>query len=236
MKPKKLFDRRISSNKSSALYLTLCLLALLATVWLFGAIAEDVATSEPLTIVDLRFSTWLHTHSLPALTFFLRVVTDLHALSFVGVVTVAICAYWWKKGIRDWVFVFMAAVFGGMLLNLSLKRLFLRARPQWDNPILTLTSYSFPSGHTMLATVFYGTLCGFLLSRSHNLRTRVFAISIPLIMVPLVGFSRIYLGVHYLSDVLGAMAEGLAWLAVCLIAAETLQRRRSRKAKQAGAR
>jgi undecaprenyl-diphosphatase len=211
------------------------LLVLLAAVWLFGAIAEDVATSEPLTIVDLRFSNWLHAHAASGLTIFLRAVTDLHSLWVVGVVTVAVCAYWWKKGLRDWAFVLMAAVFGGMLLNLSLKQLFLRARPQWDNPILTLTTYSFPSGHTMLATVFYGTLCAFLLSRSRQLRARLFAVSIPLIMVPLVGFSRIYLGVHFLSDVLGAIAEGLAWLAFCLIAAETLQLRRYRKAKKAGA-
>jgi membrane-associated phospholipid phosphatase len=118
------------------------------------------------------------------------------------------------------VLIFISAIFGGMLLNQILKHVFLRARPRFDHPILTLTTYSFPSGHTLIATVFYGALAWLILSRSDKWPWRFLAVAIPLIMVPLVGFSRIYLGVHYLSDVLGAMAEGAAWLTFCLIAAE----------------
>lgn len=207
----------------------LCLFALVTSVWFFAAIAEDVAEGDPLTIVDARFSAWLHAHSAASLTFLMRVVSDLHSLWYVGIVTVALSAYWWLKGLRDWVFILMSAVFGGMLLNFILKHVFLRARPQFDPPILTLTTYSFPSGHTLMATVFYGALGWFVLSRSDNWPMRLFAISIPLVMIPLVGFSRIYLGAHYLSDVLAAMAEGLAWLAFCLICAETMKRRREAK-------
>ena len=233
-KLKRFVQARLSPKGTPGLYLILCLLALITAIWLFGAIAEDVATGDPITIIDVRFSLWLQAHSSASVTALMRVVTELHSLWIVAIVTLALSAYLLIKGLRDWVFILMSAVFGGMLLNLLLKHLFLRARPQFDHPILTLTTYSFPSGHTMMATVFYGALGWFLLSRSGNWPMRLFAISIPLIMTPLVGFSRIYLGAHYLSDVLGAMAEGLAWLALCLVCAETLKRRREGKANSAG--
>ena len=155
----------------------------------------------------------------------MRVVTELHSLWLVAIMTLAICAYWWVRGLRDWVFTMLMAVFGGMLLNLLLKHLFLRPRPQLDHPIVTLTTYSFPSGHTMMATVFYGTLCCFVLSRPASRPWKLLAIPMALVMIALVGFSRIYLGAHYLSDVLGAIAEGSTWLAFCLISARAMKRR-----------
>lgn len=228
---KKFLKAHVPSKTFPGLYLTLCLFALIISVWFFGAIAEDVAEGDPLTIVDARFSAWLHAHSAASLTFLMRVVGEVHSLWYVSIVTVALSAYWWLKGLRDWVFILMSAVFGGMLLNLILKHAFVRARPQFDHPLLTLTTYSFPSGHTLIATVFYGALGWFVLSRSDAWPMRLFAISIPLTMILLVGFSRIYLGAHYLSDVLAAMAEGLAWLVFCLICAETMKRRREAKGR-----
>jgi membrane-associated phospholipid phosphatase len=111
-----------------------------------------------------------------------------------------------------------------MLLNTLLKHQFHRARPTVANPIVTLTSYSFPSGHTMAATCLYGALAAFAFSHLSSWRWRVAVISAAAILVSLVAFSRLYLGAHYLSDVLAAMAEGLAWLAFCLIAASLLRR------------
>jgi undecaprenyl-diphosphatase len=218
----KFLKARVSSKKFAGLYLTLCLLGLIAAIWLFGALAEDVATGDPITILDIRFSVWLHQHSSASITILMRVITELHSLWVVSLITLALCAYWWARGLRHRVNTLIMAVFGGMLLNLLLKHLFLRARPQFENPILTLTTYSFPSGHTMMATVFYGTICWFVVSRPSLGRLSWLAIPLALVLITLVGFSRIYLGVHYLSDVLGAMAEGLAWLAFCLISAEAL--------------
>jgi undecaprenyl-diphosphatase len=120
----------------------------------------------------------------------------------------------------------MLAVFGGILLNVVLKHLFLRPRPEWKDPLLTLTTYSFPSGHTMVATVFYGSLCAFVFSSVRDWRWRVLAVVVSALMISLVGFSRIYLGVHYLSDVLAAIAEGLAWLAFSFLAVDFAKRRR----------
>ncbi len=152
------------------------------------------------------------------------VITHLHSTVSVTIMTLVVCAYWWLRHLRYWVLTLLLAVFGGMLLNFLLKNLFLRPRPHLKSPLLTLTGYGFPSGHTMAATVFYGTLCVFVLSRVPARRWRVLAIVISIVMIALVGFSRIYLGAHYLSDVLAAVAEGLAWVAFCVIAVETMQR------------
>ena len=220
---------RLSSKESSGLYLTLLLFILILTAWVFGAIAEDVVTQDPLTIVDARFSAWLHAHSFNSLTRVMLLITHVHSLLGVTVLTVAVSAYLWMKRLRFWVLKLLLAVFGGMLLNLLLKHLFVRQRPHFDDPLLTLTTYSFPSGHTMMAAVFYGTLCVLVASRVRHWRWRVVAIAVAGFMILLVGFSRIYLGAHYLSDVLAAIAEGLAWLAFSLVAVGELQRRRTGK-------
>jgi undecaprenyl-diphosphatase len=153
-------------------------------------------------------------------------ITHAHSLLGVTVMTLAISAYLWIKRLRVWVLTLMLAVFGGMLLNALLKYVFVRQRPQLVDPLLTLTTYSFPSGHTLAATVFYGTLCALIVSRAHHWRWRLPALALAAFMVLLVGFSRIYLGAHYLSDVLAAIAEGLAWLAFCFVAVGEWSRRR----------
>jgi undecaprenyl-diphosphatase len=113
-----------------------------------------------------------------------------------------------------------------MLLNVALKHVFQRARPSFDDPLLSLLTYSFPSGHTAAATVFYGLLACYLVRRAHAWRARVLIVLAAVAMVVLVALSRMYLGAHYLSDVLAAAAEGAAWLAICITAVSTLQRRR----------
>jgi len=117
-------------------------------------------------------------------------------------------------------------MFGGMLLNALLKLWFVRARPPFDNPILILRTYSFPSGHTMLATVFYVTLCVFVVTRLRNLKSRALAISFVILMIALVALSRMYLGAHYFTDILAALMEGIAWVAASLLLVDVIRLRR----------
>lgn len=108
-----------------------------------------------------------------------------------------------------------------MLLNVLMKYAFHRARPSFDDPLLVLTTYSFPSGHVAGATLFYGVVAAMLISRTAAWRWRVMVVLAAITMVALVALTRVYLGVHYLSDVLAAFAEGVAWLALCLTGLHT---------------
>jgi undecaprenyl-diphosphatase len=204
-------------------------LAIVACTWIFIAIAEDVVTSDPLVAFDVRVSEWLQYHRNDWLTWVMLLITDLHSTVGVILMSVLASAYWWKRRLRYWVSTAAMTIGGGMLLNLLLKNVFQRSRPHLPDSILTLTSYGFPSGHTMAATVLWGTLCAFAVSQLRNWGMRVLASLAAAAMIALIAFSRVYLGAHYLTDVLGAIAEGLAWLGFCFTAMEVLRRRRRLK-------
>ncbi|WP_198026916.1 phosphatase PAP2 family protein [Polaromonas glacialis] len=121
----------------------------------------------------------------------------------------------------DWLIGIGLTVPLGMLLNVLMKYAFHRARPSFDDPLLALTTYSFPSGHVAGATLFYGVMAAVVISRTAAWRWRVMAVLAAITMVALVALTRMYLGVHYLSDVLAAFAEGVAWLTLCLTGPHT---------------
>jgi undecaprenyl-diphosphatase len=117
---------------------------------------------------------------------------------------------------------------GGALLNIALKHMFHRQRPVLENPLVTLSSYGFPSGHTMGATIFYGVLALIVTYWMRSWSRRVLTGCLAAFVIGLIGTSRIYLGAHYFTDVIGAVAVGLAWLAFCWTGVETLRRWRAR--------
>ena len=169
-----------------------------------------------LSDADVQLSHWLHAHATAPLTRAMLVLTTLGATWFVVSVALPFLIFLISRRRFYWIAITISSVFGGMLLNRSLKYVFHRPRPRFDDPILSLTSYSFPSGHTMAATVLYGVLAAYLLSKTSRRSSRALIIFVAGLLIGLVAFSRIYLGAHYLSDVLGAMAEGLAWLSLCV--------------------
>ena len=98
----------------------------------------------------------------------------------------------------------------------QVKFAFHRGRPVWEDPLITIATPSFPSGHAAAATLFYGFLCVYIVSHVESLGLRVAAVLAGITMVLLVAFSRMYLGVHYPSDVLAAISASTAWLVVSL--------------------
>jgi undecaprenyl-diphosphatase len=117
-------------------------------------------------------------------------------------------------------------VLGGNLLNICLKHVVHRGRPVFEDPMLTLPTYSFPSGHAMGATVFYGLLAIYAANNTKERFARRATIAAAAVMIALVCFSRVYLGLHFVSDVAAGVAEGVAWSAGSLALLQHVRARR----------
>ena len=205
----------------------LAIAVLLSAAALFALIAEDVITRDPILARDLQVSVWLHTHGSPIFSAFLLAITQLHSTLGVTILAAIVAVFLWRHGDRYWVLSLALAVPGGLLLNVIVKNVIHRDRPVWDDPLLTLASPSFPSGHAAGATLFYGFLAAYMVWRMKHPAGRALVVAGCVLMVALVGFSRIYLGVHYLSDVLGAVSLSSAWLVLCLVTVRAIAKRRA---------
>lgn len=174
---------------------------------------------------DAPVAQWFHAHAIPQLTPLVMAFTDLHhPASLLAVSALIGCRLAYR---RDWFWLWRLAAIvpSAMLLNVLLKHLFQRGRPVIDDPLVVLSSYSFPSGHVAGATVFYGVVTAMWLTRVQDRRWRACLVLAATLMVLLVALSRLYLSVHYLSDVVAGLAEGLVWLALCLTASNRLRPR-----------
>jgi undecaprenyl-diphosphatase len=142
-------------------------------------------------------------------------VSAAHQTKWLLAVTLVIAAVFaWR---RHWPQVARLGVVPvGMLLNAGLKNVFRRPRPQLPDPLVHLATLSFPSGHAAASTVFYGALCALVFARWRSGAVRAAAIGVSAVMVLLVAFSRVYLGAHYLSDVVAGVALGAICLALFL--------------------
>lgn len=234
-RPWKFLRARLSREGYLGLHLTIGVLVILATGWWFGDIAEDMTRSAGTRIFDEDVAQYFHRHATPSATQAARVASFFGSVGFVTAASVltALVFLWRKWGYR--LLALVLVIGGGSLLNILLKHLFHRQRPVLENPFVTLSSYGFPSGHTMGSTLLYGLLAMLAAQSIRRWRMRAWPFVVAVLVVGTIGFTRIYLGAHYLTDVLGAIAAGLAWLTICWTGVETFRGwRRSRSAARQG--
>lgn len=187
-----------------------------------------VVTQGHLNALDAQATQWASQMRSPALTRFFLAITHLHSGEAITAYAVALSLpLMLARRHRHWVLPLLLIVAGGALLNVLMKLVFERPRPVMDEPLLTLASFSFPSGHAASTTLLYGFLALVVLVHLPRSGWRWVAAALALLVVALVAWSRVYLGVHFLTDVLAGIAEALVWLALCVIAlSERGERRR----------
>jgi membrane-associated phospholipid phosphatase len=178
-----------------------------------GLLALQLVLHGPMLELDRDVSFWWAAHRQPWLTTVMQALTAAHQTVSVLLATAVLMA--WGALRRDWLTVRgLLVVPTGMLLNVVLKESFQRARPSFKDPLVQLASYSFPSGHAVASTVFWGMVCALVFAHTRSRWWRAVAATVSVVMVLLVCFSRVYLGAHYPSDVIAGIAVGT----VCVLA------------------
>ena len=184
-----------------------------------------LAVGNPFWTADHGIAVWFHEHLTPTFVTVLHAFTEFGSSEWIGVVLFALVLFFvWK---RSWpsLVTLIIAVPGGMLLNEWVKVLVHRHRPFVDGPFVDWSGYSFATGHTIGATLLYGQLLLFLLPLLKRRQLRTVCVFGAASLVVLVGFSRIALGAHFLTDVLAAIIFGIVWLILCMVLGKPMHRR-----------
>ena len=203
-------------------------LAAAAAAFLFVELAEQVNVStSAVDQVDQTIHTWFGHEHQPATTLLLTTATNIG--SSLGLATVVAISIGLLLAFRQRASaVFLIVTSGaGALLNLGLKEIFRRTRPDLTDALASAHWYSFPSGHAMGSFVTFGALAYIALRQQWSWAARSASLALALTMVVLVGVSRVYLGVHWASDIAGGWSAGAVWLTAAIVAFEMLLRRRT---------
>ncbi len=211
--------------------LLLSLLVIVAGIWGFISLADHVqegrtqvfdervllAVRRPDNLAQPVGPAWL-----PEMG---RDITALGGFAILALATVAVVGFLWlsrKFGLMSFV---LLATLGGLGLSSLLKAAFARPRPSIVPHLSDAFTSSFPSGHSLMSAVVYLTLGALLTTLVSRPRLKIYILGIALVLTGLVGVSRVYMGVHYPTDVLAGWMTGLAWATLCWTIARWLQRR-----------
>jgi undecaprenyl-diphosphatase len=190
---------------------------LVADLAALAHIVEDYVTGDPLVRWDVSFARWLYEHSNPTLVEAAKIVTWLGNGLFLGALVLWLVIGLLRRNRVNEALLIAIAFVGSQILNALLKLAFHRPRPELA--FLDLDTYSFPSGHATGAAAVYALLAWLAMRRLSRARWRVLVAISAVLVIVAVGFTRMYLGVHYLSDVLAGTAAGLAWAFATILAA-----------------
>lgn len=181
----------------------------LACAKLFVEITDWIFV-EKATSLDIFISQQLYRAGSPAVTSMMEFFTQLGSVYFLLPATIIVTAFiYWKKHKRDAI-LFVFTMGFGWILNLVAKVMFGRARPT-TAALLFLDTFSYPSSHAMMSTIFYTSVAYFVFHYTRNKKLGVVSALTAAVLILLIGFSRIYLGAHYFSDVLAGYIAGLGW-------------------------
>lgn len=197
-------------------------------IWIFLELAEDMSAGDThafdeAVLLSLRNAT---DRALPAgpawLETVMRDITALGGVTVLGMLVASVVGILWFQSRHRTAIFLLIAVAGGQLFSNVAKAIFDRPRPDLVPHGTMVTSASFPSGHSMMSAVIWLTLAAMVARTEPQRSVRIYLMSIAILITLLVGVSRVYLGVHWPTDVLAGWAAGLAWAMGCTALAKVI--------------
>jgi len=220
---------RFTREGAVGLYVTAGFFACALVVALFAILADAVFGVHGKTSLDREVTLAIEGFHSPARDRAGRAVPLLGDHRFLLPATFAVVAALVLFQRRVSAVLFFGAVIGGWLLETLLKIVYHRARPDLWPALATEKTFSFPSGHATMSTLFYGAAAALVLHLSRNRAPRYAALALATAIILAVSYTRIYLGAHWTTDVAGGILVGLFWVSVCATGTEYLARRKPRK-------
>jgi membrane protein DedA with SNARE-associated domain/membrane-associated phospholipid phosphatase len=217
---------RLRPGGALGLSLTASVAALVGAGWAFGAVLQDVLARDELELVDRPVAVFFVRHREAWLTRVLQDVTNLGSIRIL-LPLILVVGVGWRLRRRTWrpLGLLVAAYAGADLAFNAVKELVRRPRPPASILLKPVAGSSFPSGHATQAVAVYGMLAALLATATPRWGRKVAAWTVAVVVVGLVGLSRLYLGAHWLTDVLAGWALGAAWLFALLTLVRTLATR-----------
>ncbi len=194
---------------------TISVVILSVYTFIFERFADELIEAE-LYHFDQTIIDWIQSFIRPQFTSSMKIFTFLGSpVALLLLLFISAALMIWQK--KRWETLFLViGITGGSIFNLLLKWIFHRQRPTMHR-LIEETGYSFPSGHSMVSFIFYGMICMLLFMFLKSRIAKAIIIMSTVLIIVMIGLSRIYLGVHYPSDVLAGYAAGGVWLTICLI-------------------
>ena len=204
------------------------MIAAIGSLVFLGWLADQVFEGDARHFDDATRAA-VHTFASPTLTLFMRFMSFVGSTLFLTLATAGVIVWF---ALRKWgreAKLFALTMIGASLLNITLKLAFKRERPVPFFDLSAPESYSFPSGHSLASCVFFAGLAAILSGRIKRKRTRTIMWTTATIMFLLIGLSRIYLGVHYTTDVIAGFASAIIWILVVRFVEKELAKRKQRR-------
>jgi len=218
----KALSARFQALVGSILFLGLA--SAVGALFFFAWLANEVLEGDAETF-DKAVRVFVHGFASESVTALMRFITMLGSTLFLSLLCAGVFVIFVTKNWKRAAVLLMTTMAGAVILNFALKVNFGRVRPVpfFDTPLPD--SYSFPSGHALYAACFYGVLAWLVAARIQNKSLRILIWSLAVSLASLIGLSRIYLGVHYPSDVIAGFAAAVVWILTVVLTDFTLKKR-----------
>ncbi len=202
-------------------------LVFIVAFYAFVNLAVAVVSGGSIVVLDSYLVNLFYFYREQWLAIFFSLVTFLGGSVAVAIIAVALTAFFFVRRKLAYIFAFIITFFGAEFSVYVLKEIIHRSRPPVDTAFLAENSFSFPSGHTTIAVALYGFIIYFLLKELPSGLGRAVAFFIGFLLIFLIALSRLYLGVHFFSDIIGGFLLGSLWLIIGIVISKILSRRES---------